>query len=263
MDGSERGAGAGSRYARQVAYPPVGAAGQERLRISRVLVVGCGGLGAEAAALLARAGVGFLRLVDRDLVEWTNLHRTALYDEADARERRPKAVAAARHLAAINADVTVEPVVAALEAGSVAGLIAGVDLVVDGLDEFAARYVLNDACVREGLPWVHGAVLGGYGLTTTIVPGVTPCLRCLQPEPPAPDAAPTCETAGILGPAAHLTASLEAAQALRWLVTRRAPAPPVMVSVDAWELRPRRIELPARDPRCPCCGERRFEFLEG
>jgi molybdopterin-synthase adenylyltransferase len=251
------------RYARQMNYPPVGAAGQERLRAARVLVTGCGGLGAEAAELLVRAGVGFLRLVDRDVVEWTNLHRTALYDEADARGRRPKAIAAARHLAAIDAGITIEPVVGEVGPDNVAALLSGVDLAVDGFDNFAGRYLLNDACVREGLPWVHGACLGGYGVSTTIVPGVTPCLRCLQPELPAPDAAPTCATAGVLGPAAHLTASLEVAQALRWLVTRQAPKPPVMVSVDVWDLQVRRVELPQRDAQCPCCGQHRYEFLGG
>jgi len=253
----------GERYSRQVLFPPIGEIGQERLRAARVLVAGCGGLGAEAAALLTRAGVGFLRLADRDVVEWTNLHRTALYDEADARERRPKAIAAARRLAAVNAEVAVEPVVGEIGPGSVAALLAGMDLVVDGFDNFPGRYVLNDACVRAGLPWVHGAVLGAYGVSTTIVPGVTPCLRCLQPELPSPEAAPTCVTEGVLGPAAHLTASLEVAQALRWLVTRQAPTPPVMVSVDVWDLRLRRVELPSRDPQCPCCGQHRYEFLGG
>lgn len=251
------------RYARQTNYPPLGVAGQARLRAARVLVAGCGGLGAEAAELLARAGVGCLRLVDRDVVEWTNLHRTALYDEADARARAPKAVAAARHLAAIDSGLVVEPVVDEVGPGNVAALLSGMDLAVDGFDNFAGRYLLNDACVRAGLSWVHGAVLGAYGVSTTIVPGVTPCLRCLQPELPTPDAAPTCVTEGVLGPAAHLTASLEVAQALRWLVTREAPRPPVMVHVDAWELRLRRVELPPRDPQCPCCGQRRFEFLGG
>ncbi len=251
------------RYARQEVFPAIGAAGQARLREARVLVAGCGGLGAEAAELLVRAGVGLLRLVDRDVVEWTNLHRTALYDESDARERRAKVQAAASHLSAIDPRVLVEPFVGEIGPGNVAAAIHGMDLVVDGLDNFPARYVLNDACVRAGLPWVHGAVLGAYGVTTTIVPGETPCLRCLQPELPAPEDAPTCVTAGVLGPAAHLVAALEAAQALRWLVTREAPEPPVMVSLDVWDLSLRRVELPARDPRCPCCGQRRFEFLEG
>ena len=150
-----------------------------------MLLAGCGGLGAEAASLLARAGVGRLRIVDRDVVELTNLQRQALFDEADARDCIPKAVAAARHLAAINAGVAVEPVVTDLHAGNVGDLLEGVDLVVDGFDNFEGRYLLNDACVRAGVPWVHGACVGSYGVSTLIVPGKTPCLRCLQPELPA------------------------------------------------------------------------------
>jgi len=250
------------RYSRQVLYAPIGAEGQARIRAARVLLTGCGGLGAEAASLLARAGVGSLRIVDRDVVELTNLQRQALFDEADVRDCIPKAVAAACHLRRINAEITVEPVVADLHAGNLADLLAGVDLVVDGFDNFEGRYLLNDACVREGLPWVHGACVGSYGVSTLIVPGRTPCLRCIQPELPPPGSTPTCDTVGILGPAAHLIAALEVAQALRWLVTREAPEPAVMVSADVWDLRFQHVELPARDPRCPCCGERRFEFLD-
>jgi molybdopterin-synthase adenylyltransferase len=250
------------RHSRQVLYAPIGAEGQARIRVARVLLTGCGGLGAEAASLLARAGVGFLRIVDRDVVELTNLQRQALFDETDARDCIPKAVAAARHLAAIDSTVAVEPVVADLHAGNLAGLLEGVDLVVDGFDNFEGRYLLNDACVRAGVPWVHGACVGSYGVSTLIVPGQTPCFRCLQPELPPPGSTPTCDTVGILGPAAHLIAALEVAQALRWLVTRAAPAPAVMVSADVWDLRFQHVELPSRDPRCPCCGGRRFEFLE-
>ena len=253
---------AGDRYSRQVLHAPIGAAGQARIRAARVLLTGCGGLGAEAASLLARAGVGFLRIVDRDVVEITNLQRQALFDEADVRDCIPKAVAAARHLAAINSEVAIEPVVTDLHAGNLAGLLEGVDLVVDGFDNFEGRYLLNDACVSAGLPWVHGACVGSYGVSALIVPGKTPCFRCLQPEIPPPGSTPTCDTVGILGPAAHLIASLEVARALRWLVTREAPQPPVLVSADVWDLRFQHVELPPRDPRCPCCGERRFEFLE-
>jgi molybdopterin-synthase adenylyltransferase len=253
---------AGDRYSRQTLFAPIGAAGQARLRAARVLIAGCGGLGAEAASLLARAGVGRLRLVDREVVDLTNLQRQALFDETDVRGCVPKAVAAARHLAAINAGVAVEPVVTDLHAGNLADLLEGLDLVVDGFDNFEGRYLLNDACVRASVPWVHGACVGSYGVSTLIVPGKTPCFRCLQPELPPPGSTPTCDTVGILGPAAHLIASLEVAQALRWLVTREAPEPSVMLSVDVWDLRFQRVELPARDPRCPCCGQRRFEFLE-
>ncbi len=133
---------------------------------------------------------------------------------------------------------------------------------MDGFDNFEGRYLLNDACVHAGLPWVHGACVGSYGVSTLIVPGSTPCFRCIQPELPPPGSTPTCDTVGVLGPVAHLIAALEVAQALRWLVTREAPEPAVMVSADVWDLRFQHVELPPRDPRCPCCGERRFEFLE-
>ncbi len=253
------------RYSRQVLFAPIGEEGQARIRAARVLVIGCGGLGAEAASLLARAGVGFLRIVDRDVVDITNLQRQALFDEDDVRECMPKAVAAARRLARINGDVAVEPVVADVDAGNVLGFLSDIDIVVDGLDNFEGRLLINDACVREGVPWVYGACVAAEGLSALIVPGRTPCLRCLEPELPPPGAFPTCETAGILGPAAHVTASLEVAAALRWLVSREAPDPPVLVSADVWELRVRRVELPRRDalPACPCCSARRFEFLDG
>jgi adenylyltransferase/sulfurtransferase len=250
------------RYVRQVRFAPVGAEGQARLRAARVLLTGCGGLGAEAAALLARAGVGGLRIVDRDVVDITNLQRQALFDEADAGECLPKAIAAARHLARINADVAVEPVVADVNPGNVVELLAGVDLVVDGFDNFEGRFLLNDACVRENMPWVYGACVGSYGMSTLLVPGSTPCLRCLQAELPAAGSTPTCETVGVLGPIAHLIASLEAAQALRWLAAREAPAPAVLITADIWDLRLQRVALPEPLPTCPCCGQRRFEFLE-
>ncbi len=252
------------RYSRQVLFPPIGARGQERIRAARVLLTGCGGLGGESASLLARAGVGLLRIVDRDVVDLSNLQRQALFDEDDARDCVPKAVAAARRLGRVNSDVTVEPVVADVHAGNVLGLLSGIDLVVDGFDNFEGRFLLNDACVRQGLPWVYGACVGESGVSTLIVPGRTPCLRCIQPELPAAGAAPTCDTVGILGPAAHLVASLEVAQALRWLVTQEAPEPAVLLSADVWTLRFHRVELPPRAtlPPCPCCVERRFEFLE-
>ena len=250
------------RYSRQTLFAPIGSEGQARIRAARVLITGCGGLGAEVASLLARAGAGTLRIVDRDVVELTNLQRQALFDEADARECVPKAVAAARRLGRINADVDVEPLVTDVHAGNVAELLTGMDLVVDGFDNFEGRFLLNDACVRVGVPWVHGACVGSYGVSTLIVPGRTPCFRCIQPELPGPGSTPTCDTVGILGPTAHLIASLEVAQALRWLVTREVPASPVLVAADVWDLRLQRIELPERDPQCPCCGQRRFEYLE-
>lgn len=252
------------RYSRQIRFSPVGPRGQARIRAARVLLLGCGGLGAESANLLARAGVGFLRLVDRDVVEWSNLQRQALFDENHVKEGLPKAVAAARRIAEVNGDVMVEPVVADLDSGNILDLMADIDLVVDGFDNFEGRYLLNDACVKLGLPWVYGACVGAEGVAALLVPGSTPCLRCLQPNPPEAGVSPTCDTLGILGPAAHLTASLEAALALRFLVTREVPRQAAMLSVDLWEGQLQRMDIPylPETQPCPCCVERRFDFLE-
>ncbi len=251
------------RYSRQVLFRPLGVEGQARIRAARVLVAGCGGLGAESASLLARAGVGFLRIVDRDVVELSNLQRQALFSEEDVREGLPKAVAAARRLARVNADVVVEPVVADVGPRNVRDLLAGVDLVVDGFDSFESRFLLNDACVEQGLPWVYGACIGSTGLAALLVPGHTPCLRCLMPEIPEPGTSPPCDTAGILGPAAHLAASMQVGRALRWLATREAPSEAEVVYADVWEARFTRVALPYRpgESRCPCCVERRFDLL--
>lgn len=251
------------RYSRQVLFRPFGAEGQTRVRSARVLVAGCGGLGAEAAGLLARAGVGSLRIVDRDVVELSNLQRQALFSEEDVREGLPKAIAAARRLARVNTDVVVEPVVVDLGPRNVRDLLDGVDLVVDGFDSFEARFLLNDACVERGLPWVYGACIGSTGLAALLVPGHTPCLRCLMPEIPEPGTSPTCDTAGILGPAAHLAASMQVGRALRWLATREVPDAAEVVYADVWEGRFTRVALPYRpeESRCSCCVERRFDFL--
>lgn len=252
------------RYSRQVRFSFIGREGQARIRAARVLLLGCGGLGAETANLLARAGVGFLRLVDRDVVELSNLQRQALFDENDVKEGLPKAVAAARRIAEVNGDVAVEPVVADLDSTNLLGLMEGVDLVVDGFDNFEGRYLLNDACVKLGKPWIYGACVGASGVATLLLPGTTPCLRCLQPNPPEAGISPTCDTLGILGPAAHLTASLEAALALRWIVTGEVSRSAVMLSADLWEGRMERIDIPYQPEQqpCPCCVERRFEFLD-
>jgi len=251
------------RYSRQVLFRPFGAEGQARVRAARVLVAGCGGLGAEAASLLARAGVGHLRIVDRDVVELSNLQRQALFSEADVREGLPKAVAAARRIARVNADVAVEPIVVDVGPRNVRALLDGVDLVVDGFDSFEARFLLNDACVEKGLPWVYGACIAATGLAALLVPGVTPCLRCLMPDIPEPGTSPTCDTAGILGPAAHLAASMQVGRALRWLATREAPAEAELVYADVWEGSFTRVALPYRpgESRCPCCVGHRFDFL--
>jgi molybdopterin/thiamine biosynthesis adenylyltransferase len=251
------------RYSRQELFSEIGDRGQERIRAARILITGCGGLGSNSANLLARAGVGLLRIVDRDVVELSNLQRQSLFEEADVRDEVPKAVAAARRIAAINSEVKVEPVVADLDPGNVLRFVEGVDLVVDGFDNFEGRYVLNDACVKRGLPWVYGACVGSTAVAQLVVPGKTPCLRCLHRELPEPGAAETCDMAGIIGPAATLAASLQVSLALRFLAEGAPPAESAILCADAWDLRMERIALPPRDAsRCPCCGLGRFEFLE-
>jgi adenylyltransferase/sulfurtransferase len=251
------------RYSRQERFSAIGAAGQERIRAARVLVTGCGGLGSNSAHLLARAGVGFIRIVDRDVVELSNLQRQSLFDEADVREALPKAVAAARRLRAVNSDVTVEPIVADVEPGNVLGLLEGVELVVDGFDNFEGRYVLNDACVKRGLPWIYGACVGSTAMAQLVVPGRTPCLRCVHRDVPPAGAAETCDMVGIIGPAAAIAASLQVSLALRFLVEGDAAAEACLLCADAWDARLDAIALPPRDPaRCPCCGLGRFEYLE-
>lgn len=258
-----------TRYHRQTLLPQIGTAGQARLAASRVLLVGCGALGTVVADQLARAGVGLLRVVDRDVVELTNLQRQVLFDEADAREGTPKAVAAARRLGAINSDVRVEPVVADLHGGNVeklAGLTEGgprVDLIVDGTDNVDTRYLLNDAAVKHGLPWVYGACVGTEGRVMAIRPPATACLRCVFPEPPGPGELPTCDTAGVLGPVAAVVASLQSVAALKLLTGQASAHANELVSLDLWKGRFRSASLEeAKRPDCPTCGARQFAFLD-
>jgi len=248
------------RYARQLLLPQIGPQGQERLRTASVALVGCGALGTVIADGLTRAGIGFLRVIDRDVVELHNLQRQVLFDEADVAENLPKAIAAARHLACINSQVQIEPVVADLSPRNAERLLSGVDLVLDGTDNFETRYLVNDVCVKHGIPWVYGAVVGTYGMTTTFVPGRTPCFRCLLTRMPPPGSTPTCDTVGVLGAAVNVVASLEVVQALKWLTGQMDPAPPLMF-VDVWEHQWELIPLQRSDGRCPACDERRFEFL--
>src|SRR5437016_8342287 len=173
-----------SRYSRQIRFAPLGEAGQGRIRDARVVLVGCGALGTVLADLLVRSGVGTLRIVDRDFVEWSNLQRQVLFDEADAREALPKAVAAAQHLARVNSEVTLEPVTADLTPANIDELFEGVHLILDGTDNFETRYLINDYAVRGSLPWIYCAAVGSYGLKLPVIPGRTACLRCLYPEPP-------------------------------------------------------------------------------
>ena len=240
------------RHSRQTRFPGVGQTGQDRLRAAQVAVVGVGALGSAVAELLARAGVGRLRLIDRDVVELSNLQRQALYDQADADAGRPKAHAAAAHLAAIDAGIAVEPIAGELNTASAARLLADCDVVVDGLDNFPARHVLNETCCRAGIPWAHGAVLGAYGVSMTVQPGTTACLRCLQDELPSAADNPTCDSAGVIGPAVRLVAAWQAAEVLKLLIDATT-ARRELWSCDLWSNRFQRIIVP-RDPACRACG---------
>jgi molybdopterin/thiamine biosynthesis adenylyltransferase len=257
------GRGVSERYARQVLFQPLGEAGQEALGRATALIVGCGALGTHLADLLARAGVGRLRIVDRDLVERSNLHRQSLFDERDVAEGLPKAAAAARRLADINPEIIVEPVAAHLDAGNIGRHADGVDLLLDGTDNFETRFLLNDAALARSLPWVYAACIGAYGMTMTIVPGMTPCLRCLVPEPPPPGSVDTCDTAGILAPAAALTAALAAGEAIKILAGARDAISRDLVAFDLWANTTQRLRMErgAMSRGCPACDLGRYEFL--
>lgn len=253
-----------ARYARQVRYAPLNEEGQRRLLASRVLICGCGALGTVAANTLVRAGVGHVRVVDRDFIELNNLQRQMLFDEDDLRADLPKAVAAATKLRKINSTVEIEPIVADVDYTNIESLAEGVDCIVDGTDNFETRFLINDASLKLGVPWVYGGCLGAEGQTMTIVPGVTACLRCLIPEPPDTGAAPTCDTAGILAAIIGVIASYEAMEAIKILSGNRQDVSRVLTVIDMWENRVRQVKLDGlrESSDCPACrGE--YPWLTG
>ena len=248
------------RYARQILFPGIGEQGQQHLLDARVAVAGCGALGSFQAGALARAGIGFLRIVDRDYVELSNLQRQWLFDECDVDQALPKAIAAARKIAGINTGVRVEPVVADLTPSNVEDLLGGVDLILDGTDNFETRYLINDFAVERGLPWIYGAAVGSYGIAMPVVPGKTACLRCIYPDPPA-SAQPTCETAGVLGTVTALIASLQVSEAIK-ILCGAEPAKKI-TTVDVWTGEIRQVAQPGPVADCPACGRREFPYLAG
>lgn len=253
------------RYARQVRFPPLGEEGQRRLAASRALLCGCGALGSAIANILVRAGVGTLRIVDRDFVEITNLQRQTLFDEADAQAGLPKAVAAAEKLRRINSTVTVEPVVADVNSTNIEAFCGGMDVILDGTDNFETRFLINDAAVKLGLPWVYGGCVGAEGQTMTILPRETPCLRCLMPECPPPGSTPTCDVAGILGPIVGVIAAIEAGEALKILSGNRAAVSRHLTVVDLWQNHLRQIDVCRLREQvdCPACQRGEFPWLSG
>lgn len=254
-----------ARYARQIRFAPLGEHGQRRLMESRALVCGCGALGSFAANLLVRAGVGTVRIVDRDFVETSNLQRQVLFDEQDAAAGLPKAVAAAEKLARINSQVRIEPVVADLEPRNIDELAQGVDVIVDGTDNFETRFLINDFAVSRRLPWVYGGCLGAEGQTMAILPGEGPCLRCLIPDCPPAGSTATCDTAGILGPAVGFIASLEAMEALKILSGNRAHVSRSLLVVDLWTNVLHQVDVSklAAQSDCPACRRGEFPWLAG
>jgi molybdopterin-synthase adenylyltransferase len=250
------------RYSRQILFEGIGAEGQRRLGESRVVFVGCGALGSAQVEALARAGVGRLRVVDRDFVEESNLQRQTMFTEQDARERLPKAAACARRVREINSDVEVEAEIADVNNSNVERLLAGCDLLIDGTDNFSTRYLLNDACVKHGLPWVYGAAVGSYGVTMTIRPRVSPCLRCVFEETPPAASAPTCDTAGVIMPIISVVAAVQVAEALKLLAGRLDALHGSLMQFDVWRNEWRRIKLGGPAPDCPACALARYETLE-
>ena len=255
-----RGLSADQRYSRQTLFSGIGASGQQRLGQARVLIAGCGALGSVLANALGRAGVGYLRLVDRDFVEGNNLQRQVLYDEYDALEGLPKAIAAERALRRINSLITVDAHVSDITADTIEPLLDGIDVVLDGTDNFETRYLLNDACVKAGIPWIYTGVIAAYGVTMTVLPGETACLRCVFPDRPLPGTTPTCDTAGVLNGIVGVMTGLAATEALKLLVGSDRLVRG-LTWMDLWENTFERVELP-RMPDCPTCGLGQYEYLD-
>lgn len=249
------------RYSRQILFHGIGQVGQERLTQSHAVIIGCGALGTMQAEMLARAGVRRLRIVDRDFIEASNLHRQIMFEERDVADRLPKAIAAQNRIARINSEIAVDARVVDVNYTNVEELIADADVVVDGLDNFEARYVLNDAAVKLGKTWIYGAAVGSYGVQMTVRPTETPCLRCVFPEAPPPGTTPTCDTAGVVLPIIATIASYQVTEALKILTGQTAKLHGKLLQFELWNHRLSQLKLGTPDANCPSCAERQFEFL--
>src|ERR1051325_113066 len=225
------------RYSRQILFAGIGSEGQQRLLAARAAIIGCGALGTAQAEALARAGIGKLRLVDRDFIEFSNLQRQTMFTERDAADRLPKVIACANHLREINSEIEIEPEIADVNHSNIEGLIQDSDVVIDGTDNFATRYLINDACVKHGVNWIYGAAVGSYGVTMTIRPNETPCLRCIFPEAPPAGSAPTCDTAGVIMPIINVVAAVQTSEALKLLTARVDALHGSLMQFDVWRNR--------------------------
>ncbi|MDR0518894.1 MAG: ThiF family adenylyltransferase [Clostridiales Family XIII bacterium] len=248
------------RYRRQTAFPQIGIAGQEKLLASKAAILGVGALGSIVAERLARAGIGYLRLVDRDYVDLANLHRQTLYTETDADSQLPKAVAAAAHISAINSSVSVEPIVADISARNIETLIDGMDIVLDGSDNFELRALVGEACHKHSIPWVYGGAIGASGASMNILPSAGPCFRCIIPQIPEAGSYPTCATEGIIGMAASVVASIQSAEAIKLLIGS-GDASRQYISIDLWNNAFDLVSI-EKDPDCPVCGRHEYLMLE-
>lgn len=251
-----------SRYARQIRFAPIGESGQQRLGKGRAAIVGMGALGSVIAQHLVRSGVGYVRLIDRDIVEWTNLQRQSLYTEQDVIGLLPKAAATAARLRAINSSIVVDPVSADLTASNAEALLSDVSLIIDGTDNFSVRYLINDYSLKHGLPWIYGGAVGAGGMSMTIRPHVTACYRCIFPEPPAPGATDTCETAGVISPIVDIIGSVQSVEAIKLLSGQEHALHNTLFQVDLWN----HLWMPvsvagAKRSDCPACGGR-YEYLD-
>lgn len=252
------------RYSRQILFEGIGAQGQKRLASAHATVIGCGALGSSIIETLARAGVGRIRIIDRDFVEVSNLQRQQLYDETDARTALPKASAARKRIRRINSQVRVEAIVEDVNASNIERLIHDTDLVLDGTDNFETRFLINDACVKLFKPWVYGAVVSSYGLTMTVIPEVTACLRCIFENLPPPGSAPTCDTAGVILPIISLITSIQCTEALKLLTGQQHLLHKGLLQIDIWKGSYTRLNIEGFRERntCKCCQDRIFEYLE-
>jgi molybdopterin-synthase adenylyltransferase len=249
------------RYSRQILFSPIGQAGQQLLLNSRAAIIGCGALGTAQAEALARAGVGRLRIIDRDFVEASNLQRQTMFTERDALNRLPKAIAAANHIRQINSQIQLEPEILDVNHTNIERLIKDCDVVLDGTDNFATRYLINDACVKGRINWIYGAAVGSYGVTMTIRPRVTACLRCVFEEAPPAASAPTCDTVGVIMPIISIVAAVQVSEALKLLTHQEDALHNSLMHFDVWRNEWRRIKPGSPAADCPTCGMENFTTL--
>ncbi|MGA8941627.1 MAG: ThiF family adenylyltransferase [Thermoactinomyces sp.] len=251
------------RYSRQILFSPIGEKGQKKLARARVAIVGMGALGTALANHLTRAGVGFLRLIDRDFVELSNLQRQMLYDEADADQHLPKAIAAKNKLQSIRSDVELDARIADLTWRNAEELLTDTDLVLDGSDNFQVRYLINDVSIKHRIPWIYGGAVSSRGMSFTILPGETPCLRCVFPSAPEPGTAETCDTAGVIGPIVHVIAAFQAAEAIKLLVGARDAMETRLRHMDMWANHYQTLDVSNQKKQdCPACGLHQWDYLD-